>query len=106
MNQCQPLLKVENLHTYYGNIHALKGVSLEVREGEIVTLIGSNGAGKSTTLNTLSGILRCREGRILLCGRPIHNLPARSKAWPATRSTGSDRKSPVKASPHGRPSSS
>jgi len=76
MNQCQPLLKVEDLHTYYGNIHALRGVSLEVREGEIVTLIGSNGEGKSTTLNTLSGILRCREGRILLRGRPIHHLPA------------------------------
>jgi branched-chain amino acid transport system ATP-binding protein len=72
----QALLQVEGLHTYYGNIHALRGVSLEVREGEIVTLIGSNGAGKSTTLNTLSGILRCREGRILLRGRPIQNLPA------------------------------
>ncbi|MEW6664588.1 MAG: ABC transporter ATP-binding protein [Thermodesulfobacteriota bacterium] len=76
MNQAPPLLEVEDLHTYYGNIHALKGGSLEVREGEIVTLIGSNGAGKTTTLNTLSGILRCREGRILLRGRPIHNLPA------------------------------
>ena len=76
MSQDQALLQVEDLHTYYGNIHALKGVSMEVREGEIVTLIGSNGAGKSTTLNTLSGILRCREGRILLRGRPIHHLPA------------------------------
>jgi branched-chain amino acid transport system ATP-binding protein len=58
------LLEVENLHTYYGNIHALKGISLTVEEGEVVTLIGANGAGKSTTLKTISGLLRPREGSI------------------------------------------
>jgi len=52
------LLKIDQIHTYYGNIHALKGVSLTVHEGEIVTLIGSNGAGKTTTINTISGILK------------------------------------------------
>jgi branched-chain amino acid transport system ATP-binding protein len=70
------LLKVNNLHTYYGAIHALKGISIEVEEGEIVTLIGSNGAGKSTTLNTICGILRPRQGTITLEGEPIHELPA------------------------------
>ena len=54
----EPMLKVENLNVYYGAIHALKGVSFEVNEGEIVTLIGANGAGKSTTLNTVCGLLR------------------------------------------------
>jgi len=68
------LLSVEDLHTYYGNIHALNGVSLEVTAGEIVTLIGSNGAGKSTLLNTVSGILRSREGRILFRGLPIDRM--------------------------------
>ena len=57
-------LEVEGLHTYYGNIHALKGVSLEVCGGEIVTLIGANGAGKTTTLKTISGVLRPRAGGI------------------------------------------
>jgi amino acid/amide ABC transporter ATP-binding protein 2, HAAT family (TC 3.A.1.4.-) len=51
-----PLLRIENLHTYYGHVHALKGIDLEVEEGEIVTLIGANGAGKSTTLRTISGL--------------------------------------------------
>ncbi len=60
------LLKVEQVHSYYGNIHALKGVSLEVEAGEVVTLIGANGAGKSTTLKTISGLIRPREGRALL----------------------------------------
>ena len=59
------LLKVENLHVYYGNIHAIKGISFEVNEGEIVTLIGANGAGKSSTLNTIAGLLKPRSGRIL-----------------------------------------
>lgn len=75
MNQQEKLLKVENIHTYYGNIHALKGVSLDVNQGEIVTLIGSNGAGKSTMLNTICGILKCREGHIHLHGKPIENTP-------------------------------
>jgi branched-chain amino acid transport system ATP-binding protein len=70
------LLELNNVHTYYGAIHALKGISLSVDEGEIVTLIGANGAGKSTTLNTICGILRPREGSITLEGEPIHELSA------------------------------
>ncbi len=66
------LLELEDVHTYYGNIHALKGVSLTVDEGEIVTLIGSNGAGKSTTLRTISGIARAREGTVRFKGSDIH----------------------------------
>lgn len=62
--------------TYYGHIHALKGVSLEVHEGEIVTLIGANGAGKSTTLRSISGLAPPREGSIAFAGQPIHNLAA------------------------------
>jgi branched-chain amino acid transport system ATP-binding protein len=73
MGQTETLLKVEDIHTYYGNIHALRGVSLEVNKGEIVTLIGSNGAGKSTMLNTICGILKCREGAIYLQDKPIQN---------------------------------
>jgi branched-chain amino acid transport system ATP-binding protein len=65
------LLELENVHTYYGNIHALKGVSLTVEEGEIVTLIGANGAGKSTTLKTISGLLRPRQGHIRLRGEDL-----------------------------------
>jgi len=71
-----PLLELENVHTYYGHIHALKGVSLRVEEGEIVTLIGANGAGKSTTLRTISGLIRPREGHIRLKGKDITRLPA------------------------------
>lgn len=70
-----PLLELEDVHSYYGNIHALKGISLTVNKGEIVTLIGSNGAGKSTTLRTISGIIRPREGQIYLEGKPIHHIP-------------------------------
>jgi branched-chain amino acid transport system ATP-binding protein len=69
------LLEVNDIHTYYGAIHALKGISVHVDEGEIVTLIGANGAGKSTLLNTISGILRPRKGVIVLEGEPIHELP-------------------------------
>ena len=65
------VLKVENLHVYYGSIHAIKGVSFEVGEGEIVTLIGANGAGKSTTLNTVGGLLKPREGTIEFEGKSI-----------------------------------
>ncbi|MCR5618672.1 MAG: ABC transporter ATP-binding protein [Lachnospiraceae bacterium] len=65
------VLKVENLHVYYSSIHAIKGVSFEVAEGEIVTLIGANGAGKSTTLNTVGGLLKPREGSIEFEGRSI-----------------------------------
>jgi branched-chain amino acid transport system ATP-binding protein len=70
------LLEVNNIHTYYGNIHALKGISVTVNEGEIVTLIGSNGAGKSTTLKTISGLLRPRQGEIRFQGKPITGTPA------------------------------
>src|SRR5512142_396249 len=70
------LLELENIHTYYGHIHALKGVSLHVEEGEIVTLIGANGAGKSTTLRTISGPIHAREGAIRLHGQNITRLPA------------------------------
>jgi branched-chain amino acid transport system ATP-binding protein len=70
-----PKLEVRDVHAYYGNVHALKGISLHVDDGEIVTLIGANGAGKSTTLKTISGIVRPRSGSILLDGEAIHPLP-------------------------------
>lgn len=70
------MLEVENVHVYYGNIHALKGVSLTVEEGEIVTLIGANGAGKSTTLFTISGLLKPREGTVRLDGEDLSVYPA------------------------------
>jgi branched-chain amino acid transport system ATP-binding protein len=69
------LLQVEDIHTYYGKIHALKGVSLTVEEGQIVTLIGANGAGKSTTLNTICGITTAASGRIMLKGEDFTHLP-------------------------------
>ncbi len=68
------LLELDNLHTYYGHIHALKGVSLTVGDGEIVTLVGANGAGKSTTLRTISGIVRARRGSVRLAGKDITAL--------------------------------
>jgi branched-chain amino acid transport system ATP-binding protein len=67
------MLKIDNIHTYYGNIHALKGVSIEVGEGEIVTLIGANGAGKSTTLMSVSAIVPPRSGSITFQGESIHD---------------------------------
>src|SRR5690242_13432115 len=70
------LLEVKDLHTYYGAIHALKGVSLTVDQGEIVTLIGSNGAGKTTMLKTISGVLRPRQGSVWLDGARVDQLPA------------------------------
>lgn len=70
------MLKVENLQVYYGGIHALKGISLEVNQGEIVTLIGANGAGKSTTLRTISGLLHAKEGKVAFKGEEINNVPA------------------------------
>jgi branched-chain amino acid transport system ATP-binding protein len=70
------LLELRDVHAYYGNIHALKGISLTVGKGEIVTLIGSNGAGKSTTLRTISGILRPRMGQIWLEGQRIDQVAA------------------------------
>lgn len=70
------LLEIENLHSYYGHVHALKGISLEVEEGEIVTLIGANGAGKTTTLRTVSGLLSPREGRVVFDGQVLNGVPA------------------------------
>jgi branched-chain amino acid transport system ATP-binding protein len=72
------LLEVDDIHTYYGNIEALKGVSLEVEEGECVTLIGSNGAGKSTTLRSISGLTPPRNGEIRFKGRDISRMPAQN----------------------------
>ena len=71
-----PLLKVRDIHVYYGAIHAIKGISLEVNEGEIVTLIGANGAGKSTTLNTIAGLLKPRQGGIAFAGMPVEGTAA------------------------------
>ncbi|HYM52738.1 MAG TPA: ABC transporter ATP-binding protein [Candidatus Dormibacteraeota bacterium] len=70
------ILELEDIHTYYGSIHALKGVTLHVDRGEIVTLIGSNGAGKSTTLKTISGITPARQGSVRLGGDEITRTPA------------------------------
>jgi branched-chain amino acid transport system ATP-binding protein len=67
------VLELENVHTYYGSIHALKGISLKVHEGEVVTLIGANGAGKSTTLRSINGVNHPREGVIRFQGREITN---------------------------------
>ena len=70
------LLRVDDIHVYYGSIHAIKGISFEVNEGEIVTLIGANGAGKSTTLNTVSGLLKPRSGLISFEGKGIVGIGA------------------------------
>ena len=69
------VLHVEDIHTFYGTIEALKGISIEVREGEIVTLIGANGAGKSTTLRSINGLNQPREGSITFRGRDITRRP-------------------------------
>lgn len=79
------MLELKDVHTYYGNIHALKGISLTVNDGEIVTLIGSNGAGKSTTLRTIQGLNKPRTGSVILDGvelnkLPAHEIPARGVA--------------------------
>jgi len=71
-----PMLELKDVHTYYGHIHALQGISLQVNEGEIVTLIGANGAGKSTTLRTISGMVKARRGEVLYQGKPIQRLDA------------------------------
>ena len=72
----EPMLKIDNIDVYYGAIHALKGISLEVKEGEIVTLIGANGAGKSTTLRTISGLLKPKTGSITFLGQNIEGVRA------------------------------
>ena len=72
----ETILKVDNINVYYGSIHAIKGVSFEVSQGEIVTLIGANGAGKSTTLNTISGLLRSKTGSVTFLGEDLGKVPA------------------------------
>jgi branched-chain amino acid transport system ATP-binding protein len=74
------MLELNDVHTYYGNIHALKGISLKVADGEIVTLIGSNGAGKTTTLRTIQGLLKPRSGSIKLDNLELHKLPSHQVA--------------------------
>jgi branched-chain amino acid transport system ATP-binding protein len=70
------MLEVNNIHTYYGNIHALRGISLTVEEGEIVSLIGANGAGKTTTLRTITGLLQPRHGEVILEGENLNKYKA------------------------------
>ena len=70
------MLAIENLHTYYGAIHALKGISLTVNDGEVVCLIGANGAGKSTLVNTISGLIHARSGKVIFQDKEITNLDA------------------------------
>lgn len=76
----ESMLKLNDVHSYYGQIHALKGISIDVKEGEVVTLIGSNGAGKSTTLRTISGLLSPRRGEVLYKGNNIAGTPAHKVA--------------------------
>ena len=82
-----PLLEVDDIHTFYGNIEALKGISLKVEEGEIVTLIGSNGAGKSTTLRSISGLNPPRTGKITFQGQEISAMAP----WDRLKNNGGDR---------------
>ena len=70
-----PILKVDDINVYYGSIHAIKGISFQVEQGEIVTLIGANGAGKSTTLNTISGLLRSKTGSVTFLGEDLRKVP-------------------------------
>jgi branched-chain amino acid transport system ATP-binding protein len=72
----EPMLRVDEAHTYYGQIHALQGITLEVRQGEVVTLIGANGAGKTTTLKTISGLLHPRKGKVWFEGEDISHVAA------------------------------
>ena len=72
----EAILKVDNINVYYGAIHAIKGISFHVDEGEVVTLIGANGAGKSTTLNTISGLLRSKTGSVEFMGKSLNKTPA------------------------------
>ena len=72
----EAILKVDNINVYYGAIHAIKGISFHVDEGEVVTLIGANGAGKSTTLNTISGLLRSKTGSVEFMGKSLNRTPA------------------------------
>jgi branched-chain amino acid transport system ATP-binding protein len=74
-NSATPILEINDIHTYYGSIHALKGISLTVNDGEVVTLLGANGAGKSTTLRSINGLNRPRQGSIRFQGRDITTTP-------------------------------
>jgi branched-chain amino acid transport system ATP-binding protein len=76
-----PMLELHDVHAYYGNIHALKGITIDVSEGEIVTLIGANGAGKSTTLKAISGLLKPRRGSIILESEDLQPFPAHEIAY-------------------------
>jgi branched-chain amino acid transport system ATP-binding protein len=71
----ETILKVDDINVYYGSIHAIKGVSFDVAQGEIVTLIGANGAGKSTTLNTISGLLHSKTGSVTFLGESLNRVP-------------------------------
>jgi branched-chain amino acid transport system ATP-binding protein len=79
-NGATPMLEVKDIHTFYGSIEALKGISIEVMPGEVVTLIGSNGAGKSTTLRSISGLNAPKKGRIFYEGKDITGMPAHKVA--------------------------
>ena len=81
------MLKVEGLNVYYGSIHAIKGVSFEVNQGEIVTMIGANGAGKSTTMNTVAGLLKPKSGSITISRPPRRARSCRS-GWRSARRGG------------------
>ncbi len=70
-----PVLEVENLHVFYGSIHAIKGISFKVEQGKIITLIGANGAGKTSTLSTISGLVKAKRGKIVFDGHEIQNMP-------------------------------
>ena len=72
----ETILKVDDINVYYGSIHAVNGISFEVNQGEIVTLIGANGAGKSTTLNTIAGLLHNRSGSVTFMGEPLNKVPS------------------------------
>ncbi|MGB4752070.1 MAG: ABC transporter ATP-binding protein [Fervidobacterium sp.] len=69
------MLEVENLHVFYGSIHAIKGISFKVDQGKIITLIGANGAGKTSTLSTISGLVKAKRGKIVFDGHEIQNMP-------------------------------
>ena len=70
------MLEIKNIHVYYGAIHAIKGISITVNDGELVSLVGANGAGKTTILHTISGLLRATSGEVLLDGKNLQNIPA------------------------------
>src|SRR5512135_3734578 len=76
-----PVLEIQDVHAYYGHVHALKGISLSVQPGEIVALIGANGAGKTTVLRTVSGLLRPRAGEVRIAGRSIRATPAHAVVY-------------------------